>query len=186
MFQDSKAAVFLDRDGVINYNRDDYVKQWAEFQFLPGALNALSRLSASPLIAVVVTNQSAVGRGLLDILDLEHIHAQMNGIIRKHGGRIDRVFYCPHHPEDNCDCRKPKPGLLQQAAYALNIDLTRSYLIGDAVSDIRAALAAGCFPLLVLTGRGAAASQALTLYQYNRCQVVPDLPAAVDWILQKL
>jgi D-glycero-D-manno-heptose 1,7-bisphosphate phosphatase len=186
MSQTARAAVFLDRDGVINYNRNDYVKQWAEFQFLPGALNALSRLSASPLIVVVVTNQSAVGRGLLNILDLEHIHAQMSRIIRENGGRIDRVFYCPHHPEDNCACRKPRPGLLEQAACALNIDLTCSYLIGDAVSDIQAAQAAGCFPLLVLTGRGAAARQALALHQQNRCQIVPDLPAAVDWILQKL
>ena len=186
MSQIARAAVFLDRDGVINYNRNDYVKQWAEFQFLPGALNALSRLSASHLVVVVVTNQSAVGRGLLNILDLEYIHAQMTRIIREHGGRIDRVLYCPHHPQDNCACRKPQPGLLKQAAYALDIDLTRSYLIGDAISDIQAAQAAGCFPLLVLTGRGAAARQALTPHQHDRCQLVPDLPTAVDWILQKL
>ncbi|MFQ5610861.1 MAG: D-glycero-beta-D-manno-heptose 1,7-bisphosphate 7-phosphatase [Anaerolineae bacterium] len=175
----SRAAVFLDRDGVINYNRDDYVKRWAEFRFLPGALAALRRLAASPFQIVVVTNQSALGRGLLDPAGLECIHARMSRAVLAAGGRIDRIFYCPHRPEDGCACRKPRPGLLEQAARALNIDLARSYLVGDALSDIQAAQAAGCLPLLVLTGRGAAARQ----QSAGRYQVVRDLGAAVDWIL---
>lgn len=182
----TKTAVFLDRDGVINFNRDDYVKSWAEFHFLPGVLTALKRLAASPFSVIVITNQSAVGRGLLRVHDLEQIHTNMTQFIQSYGGRIDRIFYCPHHPEDGCNCRKPKPGLLIQAAHNLNIDLGRSYLVGDAVSDIQAGFAAGCTPLLVLTGRGAAASQALTWPCEDRCKVVSDLSAAVDWILRRV
>ncbi len=185
MVPSTRIAVFLDRDGVINYNRDNYVRNWAEFRFLPGALNALKRLATSSVAVVIVTNQSAVGRGLLNVVELEDIHAQMTRIIQASGGRVDRVFYCPHHPADGCDCRKPQPGLLKQAAAALNIDLAGSFFVGDAISDIQAGLAAGCLPVLVLTGRGAAAEQALNGRGGDRCHVVRDLPAAVDWILQR-
>lgn len=181
-----KAAVFLDRDGVINYNRADYVKSWAEFRFLPGALTALKRLASSPLDIIVVTNQSAVGRGLLNEHELKQIHANMIQTIQAKGGRIDHVFYCPHHPNDGCLCRKPKPGMLIQAASALNIDLAGSYLVGDALSDIQAGLAAGCFPLLAMTGRGAAAKEDVTSYGDGECRIVQDLSAAVDWILRQV
>ena len=181
----TRAAVFLDRDGVINYNRDDYVKKWAEFRFLPNVLTALRRLADSPLPTIIVTNQSAVGRGLLKTSELEQIHARMIQTVQAHGGRIDQVFYCPHHPEDGCACRKPKSGLLNKAADVLDIDLTRSYLVGDAMSDIQAGLAAGCFPILVLTGRGAAAQQSVTNQYRDQCKIVPDLPAAIDWILKQ-
>ncbi len=110
----------------------------------------------------------------------------MTQVVQAYGGRIDRIFYCPHHPEDGCNCRKPKPGLLTQAAHTLNIDLGRSYLVGDAASDIQAGFAAGCIPLLVLTGRGAAAAQAFTQSCEERCKVVSDLSTAVNWILRQI
>jgi len=179
-------AVFLDRDGVINVNRDDYVKSWTEFRFLPGALDALSRLAASPAKVIIITNQSAVGRGLLSLDELKQIHATMTEVIQTRGGRIDHVFYCPHHPAEGCDCRKPKPGLLIQAADRLNLDLGRSYFVGDSISDIEAGLTAGCQPLLVLTGRGMHAKRALTDHLSSQCEVLPDLPVAVDWILQRI
>ena len=181
-----KKAVFLDRDGVINENRHDYVKQWAEFKFLPGALTALERLANTSLPIVVITNQSAVGRGILDQKVLEEIHARMTTMIRARGGRIDKIVYCPHDPETDCDCRKPKTGLLKQAAEALNINLRGSYLVGDAVSDIQAGLAAGCQPYLVLTGRGAVAEPFVLKDYGDQCKIVPDLWAAVDSILQEV
>jgi len=185
MIRPRKAAVFLDRDGVINYNRDDYVKSWAEFRFLPGALAALKRLAIGPFVIVIITNQSAVGRGILDTQGLAYIHAQMTQTILGSGGRIDRIFYCPHRPEDNCPCRKPKPGMLKQAADDLNIDLTRSYLVGDALSDLQAGLTVGCLSSLVLTGRGTAARDAMSHDIDKACEIFPDLYAAVDWILEK-
>lgn len=144
-------AVFLDRDGVINRNRPDYVKAWEEFEFLPGALKALERLAGSPFYIVVVTNQSAVGRGLLSWQDLEEIHARMEMEIRQAGGRLNGVYCCPHTPADLCDCRKPSPGLLLRAAKDLNLDLGASWLIGDSLNDVAAAQAVGVRPILVNT-----------------------------------
>lgn len=147
-------AIFLDRDGVICENRADHVKNWLEFKFLPGAKESLAALSHLGLPIVVVTNQAAIGRGLLTNKTLEDIHQRMVAEIAVYGGRIDRIFYCPHRPEDKCDCRKPKPGLLIQAAEALDLDLKNSYLIGDTATDIQAGLEVGCHNILVLTGRG--------------------------------
>lgn len=181
-----KRAVFLDRDGVINENLHDYVKQWAEFKFLSGTFTALERLANISLPIVIITNQSAVGRGMLDQQVLEEMHTRMTDMIHAHGGRIDKIVYCPHHPETGCDCRKPKPGLLKQAAEALNINLRDSYLVGDATSDIQAGLAVGCHTYLVLTGRGAAAAPFVAKHYSHQCNIVPDLRAAVDAILQEV
>ncbi len=147
-------AIFLDRDGVICENRADHVKSWQEFKFLPGVKESLAALSHLGLPIVIVTNQAALGRGLLTSKTLEDIHQRMIAEITAYGGRVDHIFYCPHRPEDKCDCRKPKPGLLIQAAEALDLDLKNSYLIGDAVTDIQAGLEVGCHNILVLTGRG--------------------------------
>jgi D-glycero-D-manno-heptose 1,7-bisphosphate phosphatase len=178
-----RPAVFLDRDGVINQNRATYVKSWEEFVFLPGVFAPLGRFAASPFAVVVISNQSAVGRGLLMRTDLEGIHRRMIRAIEGHGGRVDAVEYCPHHPAEGCECRKPRPGLLVRAASQLDLDLSRSYLVGDARSDMEAALCAGCQPVLVLTGRGKAERKRMPLELLARCQVVDDLPAAADWIL---
>ncbi len=184
--QSLRKAIFLDRDGVICYNRQNYVKIWEEFAFLPGALDALRRLAQFDYVTVVISNQSAIGRGLMTEKTATEINQHMLEEINKHGGRIDSVFTCPHRPEENCDCRKPKPGLIFQAAQQSNLDLAHSFFIGDALSDVQAALAAGCQPILVMTGRGAA--QRDLLKSNGDAQRVPvkiDLAEAVDWICQQ-
>ena len=145
----ARRAVFLDRDGVINRNREDHVKSWEEFERLPGVLGAFRCLAHSELLVVVVSNQSAIGRGLTTSERVDDINSRMISAVHRVGGRIDAVYYCPHTPESGCSCRKPKPGLLQRAAEELEIDLSRSYLVGDQQSDMEAALAAGCKRILV-------------------------------------
>jgi D-glycero-D-manno-heptose 1,7-bisphosphate phosphatase len=174
-----RQAVFLDRDGVINENRDEYVKRWGEFVFLPGALQALERLAQSPFLIVVTTNQSAIGRGLVSQDQVDEIHQRMIENIRVAGGRIDAMYYCPHAPGENCNCRKPQPGLFLKAAKEWNIGLERSYCVGDKVSDLEAGLKVGCKGILVLTGEGRKQSPDL-LTEY---QIVGDLQEAVELIL---
>jgi D-glycero-D-manno-heptose 1,7-bisphosphate phosphatase len=147
-------AVFLDRDGVICENRPDHVKTWDEFQFLPGAKNSLAALSRLGLAVVVVTNQAAIGRGIVPVSTVDEIHRRMMAEVAAFGGRIDRIMYCPHRPDENCGCRKPKAGMLLQAANEMGIDLSRSYMIGDATSDLLAGQRVGCRTFMVLTGRG--------------------------------
>ena len=147
-------AVFIDRDGVICTNRPEHVRSWADFRFLPGALDALALLALSDLAVVVITNQPAIAKELMTQAELSTIHAQMDDEITAHGGHLNGIFTCPHAPEDDCDCRKPKPGLIIQAARYLGIDRARSYLVGDSTTDLEAGLAAGlrrCY--LVLSGR---------------------------------
>lgn len=142
-------AVLLDRDGVINVRRPDHVKSWAAFRFAPGSLCALGRLATMGERVVVITNQSAVGRGLLTAAGLASIHVLMTHVVARAGGRIDRVYACPHRPDSGCGCRKPAIGLLLLAAAELDIDLRRSVLVGDSATDVQAALAAGCQPIFV-------------------------------------
>ena len=172
-------AVFLDRDGVINENRADYVKSVAEVEFIPGALESLARLARRPWPIVLVTNQSAVGRGLLTLETLEAIHAHMLHHIRAAGGRLDGIYFCPHHPEFQCVCRKPAPGMLLQAAAELNIDLRASVLIGDNAPDVGVARAVGAKPVLVLTGLGP--TQTLIDPSVPR---YADLAAVIDALLE--
>lgn len=148
-------AIFLDRDGVIIENRRNYVRSWADVEFLPRALAALAKMRSSPYKIVIATNQSAIGRGIISNHLALEINRRVVDEIEKCGGRIDAVFMCPHSPQDECDCRKPKPGLLFQAAEALSLDLSRSVMIGDALSDLMAGQAAGvCRAILLRTGRG--------------------------------
>jgi len=153
----TQPAIFLDRDGVIIENRADYVRSWDDVAFLPGALAALAALAPAPWAVVIVTNQSAVGQGLLAPEAAEAINARVVAAIRAAGGRVDAAYLCPHTDADACDCRKPAPGLLRRAAAELNLDLGRSVMIGDALSDVLAGRAAGVGrAALVRTGRGAA------------------------------
>jgi D-glycero-D-manno-heptose 1,7-bisphosphate phosphatase len=176
----SRPAIFLDRDGVIIENRDEYVLAWEDVTFIPSALPALAKLAASDYAVVVVTNQAAVGRGLLSRADAHMINNRIQAEVVHSGGRLDRVYMCPHHPDEDCECRKPKPGLLLQAARELNIDLTQSWMIGDALTDLQAGQAAGVSnSLLVLTGRGAAQKAA-----HQLDGGYPDLQAAVEYIMQ--
>jgi D-glycero-D-manno-heptose 1,7-bisphosphate phosphatase len=178
-------AVFVDRDGVLNRNREQHVRTQREFRFLPGALEALAALRANDLAVVVVTNQSAVGRGHMTRTRLEGIHRWMLDRVAACGGRLDAVYVCIHAPWEGCMCRKPRPGLLYQAAIDLGIDLDASFLIGDAVSDVEAAVAAGCQPILVQTGRGIAARRELIRQPARHHRVARDLAHAVSLILSE-
>jgi D-glycero-D-manno-heptose 1,7-bisphosphate phosphatase len=180
---DLRPAIFLDRDGVINENRAGYVKSWNEVRILPGALDALRSLARLDWPIVVVSNQSVIGRGLTSGEAVKDIHARLREEAAKAGGRIDAFYYCPHRPDEGCDCRKPAPGLLLQAARELGIDLRRSYMVGDAEEDAQAALAAGCGPILVKTGRGQAALERMPEDLRAQCLVAEDLAVAAQWIL---
>jgi D-glycero-D-manno-heptose 1,7-bisphosphate phosphatase len=178
------SAVFLDRDGVLIENRSDYVKSWEEVEFLEGALEAMRRLAAVDAPIVMITNQSAVGRGLLAHTDAIALNDRIIEVVTAHGGRIDRTYMCPHHPQENCDCRKPAPGMVLQAARELHLDLSQSFLVGDAITDMEAAHAVGAQGILVLTGRGRAQAEGLQ-GQEKSFLILPDLAAAVATILAK-
>lgn len=148
-------AIFLDRDGVLIENRPDYVREGSQARLFPETIPALARTELKSYRIVIVTNQSVVGRGLIPLEKAQEINARLVDLIRGQGGRLDRVYMCPHGPGEGCACRKPNPGLLLQAAADLSIDLPRSWMIGDAWTDLQAGRAAGVQGLiLVRTGRG--------------------------------
>lgn len=147
-------TIFLDRDGVINENRDDYVKSWDEFQFLTGAREAIAHLTRAEYRIVVCSNQAAIAKGLVTMKTVEEIHRRMIAEVANGGGTIERVYYCPHGKNEHCICRKPRPGMLLQARDELGLDLRDAVFIGDSFTDIQAAIAAGVFPILVLSGLG--------------------------------
>jgi D-glycero-D-manno-heptose 1,7-bisphosphate phosphatase len=180
-----RKAVFLDRDGTINVEVQ-YLSRVEDFHFIPGVPWALKRLKDAGFLLVVVTNQSGIGRGLYDVAALESIHSHMHSDLESFGAPIDACYFCPHHPEhatgdylQECGCRKPLPGMLQQAALDLNIDLAASFMIGDKLADVQAGLNAGCTSLLVLTGHGHAHEAALP----EGVVAYADLQAAVEAIL---
>ena len=146
----------LDRDGTINEDSDEYVKSPAEWQPLPGALEAIARINHAGWHVVVVTNQSGLGRGLFDVSALNAMHTKMHSMLAAVGGRIDAIFYCPHTPEDHCNCRKPASGLYEQIAERYGVDLRGMPTVGDSVRDLVAGVGVGCKPHLVLTGKAAA------------------------------
>lgn len=186
-----RRAIFLDRDGVINANRPDHVKNWDEFAFLPRTLDALRQIAASDFLVLVTTNQAAIARGLTLDAAVRDIHTRMVAQVTSAGGRIDAVYFCPHHPDENCDCRKPRTGLYTQGAREWDIDLARSYVVGDAMADIVAARAIGAAPILVLTGRGNEQHEALKANNHRSdlghsgYYVAGDLLDAVEWIWRK-
>ncbi|MDB5730491.1 MAG: histidinol-phosphate phosphatase family protein, partial [Variovorax sp.] len=143
--------VILDRNGTVNADREDFVKSEAEWAPLPGALEAIARLNHAGWHVVLASNQSGLGRGLFDIDALNAMHAKMHKLLAAQGGRIDAVFYCPHSPDEDCACRKPRPGLLRQIGERYGIDLHMVPAAGDSLRDVQAAAAAGCEPHLLLT-----------------------------------
>lgn len=145
----------LDRDGVINEESCEYIKTPDEWIALPGSLEAIAQLNQAGHQVVVATNQSGIARGLFTEETLKQIHYKMENELAKAGGRLDGIFYCPHHPNDHCLCRKPQPGLLFQIAEQFNINLSQNAVfIGDAMRDIEAALSAQCPAILLETGMG--------------------------------
>jgi histidinol-phosphate phosphatase family protein len=176
-------AIFLDRDGVICRNRPDHVKNWDEFIFISRAREALARLTALNLPIIVISNQAIINRNITSSATVDEIHRLMTASVEAEGGRIDQIYYCPHRPSEQCDCRKPKPGLLQRAADELDIQLQGSYMVGDAWSDIQAGIAVGCIPFLVLTGRGLSQAPQALREGPGRFRVVRDLYEAATTIL---
>lgn len=178
--------VILDRDGTINHERNDYVKTPEEWVPLPGAIEAIARLNHAGWHVVVATNQSGIGRGLFDMAAVNAMHAKMNQMLARQGGRVDAVFFCPHTPEDQCSCRKPLPGLFKMIGERFNTPLEGVPMVGDLPRDVLAAQSVGCEPHLVRTGH--AAHMADTDLVELRRQVPdltihPDLSAFADFLI---
>lgn len=178
-----RECIFLDRDGVIINNKDDYIRSLEDVAFLPGVLPALARIATSHYALIILTNQSVIGKGFIGIQEHEIIHEELLSVIKRNGGRIDAIYTCPHRTEDNCDCRKPKPGLFLRAAQEYDIDLKNSFMIGDALSDIEASIAAGCRPVFVLSGRGRDQLPLFPPHIRNTLVVFDGLPNVIDWLL---
>lgn len=149
-----RQVVLVDRDGVINRNLDKGVRSWAEFEFLPGAIDGLAELSRHGHRVIVITNQANIARGHLTPARLDDIHRRMLAEVAAEGGQIEAIYVCQHLPEDGCECRRPRPGLIQRAADERGFSTSDAYVVGDHASDVEAAVAAGAEPVLVLSGRG--------------------------------
>jgi D-glycero-D-manno-heptose 1,7-bisphosphate phosphatase len=169
--------IILDRDGVINYDSDQYIKSPDEWKPIPGSLEAIARLNQWGYRVIVATNQSGVGQGLFEMDVLNAIHDKMIKAAAQVGGRFDAIFFCPHTSGDGCDCRKPKPGLLRDIASRYNVDLGGVPVIGDSLRDLQAAVAVDAQPILVLTGKGEKTVNDPALPAVTT--VFPDLAAAV-------
>jgi D-glycero-D-manno-heptose 1,7-bisphosphate phosphatase len=176
-------AVFIDRDGVINENRADHVKCWSEFRFLPGAPEAIGRLTQAGLRVFVVTNQAIVNRGMVSRSTVDELNQAMIREISRHGGRVEAVACCPHRPDEQCGCRKPRPGLLLNLARKFELDLRSSTIVGDALSDLQAGRAVGSRAILVLTGRGREQLAQAAAVGTGGFTVVEDLAAAADLLV---
>ena len=173
--------IILDRDGVINFDSDQFIKNPEEWRPIPGSLEAIARLNQAGYRVVVASNQSGVGRGLFDTATLSAIHAKMHKAVAATGGRIDAIFFCPHGAESNCTCRKPQPGMFLQIAERFHASLEGVPAVGDSLRDLRAAAAVGALPVLVKTGKGSRTEQAGELPAGTR--VFPDLARVVDWMM---
>lgn len=174
--------VILDRDGVINYDSDQFIKSPAEWKPIPGSLEAIARLCQAGWRVVVATNQSGVGRGLFDMDMLNGIHNKMHRAVQSAGGRIDAVFFCPHTAEQKCDCRKPQAGMFKRIGETYKLDLNGVPSVGDSLRDLQAAAAVGAWPMLVLSGKGKKTQAAGGLPEGT--VTFADLAAAVDHILK--
>jgi D-glycero-D-manno-heptose 1,7-bisphosphate phosphatase len=180
--------VVLDRDGTINEDRDDYVKSADEWVPLPGALEAIARLNHAGWHAVIASNQSGLGRGLFDMAALNAMHAKLNQALARLGGRVDAIFFCPHSPDEQCDCRKPLPGLFKQIGERYGVDMRDVPVVGDTLRDLQAGVAVGCEPHLVRTGKSAALDSSQlqqVVAQIPNVTVHGDLTAFADFLLQR-
>jgi D-glycero-D-manno-heptose 1,7-bisphosphate phosphatase len=179
-------ALFLDRDGVINEDQEDYVKFWEEFRFIKGVREALKEIHQAGIPVVVITNQSIIGRGMVTEAELSVIHDRMIKAIKKAGGNILKIYFCPHLPDAHCACRKPRIGMLKKAARELKLDLKECLFVGDALKDIQAGHRAGCCTLLVQTGQG---EESLKKILSGKTRIKPDwvcasLAAATPLVLE--
>jgi D-glycero-D-manno-heptose 1,7-bisphosphate phosphatase len=175
--------VILDRDGVINYDSDEFIKSPDEWIPIPGSLEAIARLNQAGYRVVVATNQSGIARGYFDMMTLNAIHQKLHRLAQAAGAEVDAVFFCPHASADNCDCRKPKAGLLHAIARRFNISLRGVPTVGDSLRDLQAGFLVGCEPYLVLTGKGEKTLEKGGLPPGTT--VYPNLSAVVDQLLKR-
>ncbi|MCE4556474.1 D-glycero-beta-D-manno-heptose 1,7-bisphosphate 7-phosphatase [Pelomonas cellulosilytica] len=179
--------VILGRDGTLNRYRDDHVKAPEELDPLPGAMEAVARLNHAGWHTVLATNQAGIGRGLLDMASLNAVHIRLNQLLAEKGGRLDAAFFCPHTPEEGCDCRKPLPGLIQQIGERFDVELADVHMVGASLTDLLTAQNAGCVPHLVLTGPfGHLGTEELAnlLAQVPKARVHDDLAAFAEALIQ--
>ena len=174
--------IILDRDGVINHDSDAFIKSPAEWVPIPGSLEAIARLNQAGYRVVVATNQSGIARGLFDVTILNAIHQKLHAAAHQAGAEVDAIFYCPHAADDNCDCRKPKPGMLQTVASRFSVSLKGVPNVGDSLRDLQAGYGMGCVPYLVLTGKGQRTRDKGGLPPGTL--VFPDLASVVDSLLK--
>jgi D-glycero-D-manno-heptose 1,7-bisphosphate phosphatase len=177
--------IILDRDGTINEDRDDYIKSPEEWVPMPGALEAIARLNQAGWHTVIATNQSGLGRGLFDMSALNAMHLKMNALLSKVGGRIDAVFFCPHTPDEDCECRKPQPGLIRQIGERFSVELDVVPVVGDSLRDLQAGAAMGCPTHLVRTGKGGELDLALLEREVPGTLVHNDLAAFAEHMIQQ-
>jgi len=184
----SMKLVVIDRDGTINEDRDDYVKSADEWTPLPGALEAIARLNHAGWHVVIASNQAGIGRGLFDMAALNAMHVKMNQMLTRQGGRVDAIFFCPHAPDEQCECRKPLPGLFRQIAERYGLDMKEVLVVGDSQRDLQAGMAVGCEPHLVRTGKAAALDEAQLAQWLSGLPgaiVHADLTAFADFVLHR-
>lgn len=173
--------LILDRDGVINQDSDDYIRSLDEWVPIPGSIEAIAALSRGGWTVAVATNQSGIGRGYYGVDVVESMHAHLRELVEASGGALGMVAVCPHRPDEGCDCRKPRPGLLQQIGKYYGVNLQTVSFVGDTLRDVCAALAAGCRPILLRTGKGERTLAAGGLPE--NMAVFDNLSCVADWIL---
>lgn len=181
-------AIFIDRDGVINkdpggWTKYSYVTKWEEFFFIDGSVEALKKLKNAGYKVFVISNQGGISKGYFNQKDLDALNIKMLEAIKKGGGRIDGLFYCPHHDKDNCECRKPKTGLIEQAAGTMRIDFADTYMIGDSIGDVDAGKRMGMKTILVLSGKTPITD--LVKWEIRPDCIKGNLLEAVEWVLRR-
>jgi len=175
-------TIVLDRDGVINHDSDAFIKSVDEWQPIAGSIEAIAKLTHAGYRVFVLTNQSGIARGLFSLETLSHIHAKMRHLVSVANGSIDGVYFCPHGPDDDCDCRKPKAGLYDQLAKDENISFAGVYSVGDSIRDLEAAQIAGATPVLVLTGKGKQSKKAITVSNEHPFKKTPSYASLADFV----
>lgn len=178
--------VILDRDGVINEDSDRYIKSPEEWVAIPGSIAAIADLHKNDFMVAIATNQSGLARNLFDLDALEAMHNKMSSLVEEQGGSIAGIFYCPHHPNENCNCRKPKTGLIDAIENELHCDVNEAYFIGDSLKDLQAAKAKNCIPILVKTGKGKKTLQTISASaHWENLLIFENLAQVVTYLLDK-
>lgn len=179
--------IILDRDGVINHDSDAYIKSSDEWQPIAGSIEAIARLSRADFNVAVATNQAGLARGLFTQAALDRMHEKMCGLVGEAGGTIDFITYCPHHPKENCACRKPRTGMLENIQAHFGQPIADAWFVGDSLKDLQAALRFGCRPALVLTGKGKATAEEVAngkVYAAEDIPIFRNLESFVDSIFE--